>query len=389
MSVPLDLLWAKKYPSSVDWSANIPARPLYEIFDDAVRTHPDNVFLDFLGKTTTYRAAADYVARAAKGLQDMGVKKGDRVGLMLPNSPYYVFMYFAALKIGATVVNFNPLYAAQEVEKQVKDSGCRVMATVDVPSIYGNLSRLIDQSCLEKIVVCRMTKALPPLLARAYPYAKYIDAARAIAKLRLGRNSVDNARTFKEIATALKRQDIVQVKDDAHNIDFERLANNKGDFAPVPIDPEKDLAVLQYTGGTTGTPKGAMLTHANLSINAVQTRNLFPNVVQGQEVMMGVLPFFHVFAMTAVLNVTILLASKIILLPRFDLKQVIKVIDKKRPTLFPAVPTIYTAINNFKKLGKYNLKSLKFCFSGGAPLPVEVKRDFERLTGCVVVEGYG
>lgn len=357
MTVPANLQWAKKYPASVDWAAVIPARPLYEILDEAVRDFPDNIFIDFLGKTTSYRATGDVVARVARGLQNLGVRKGDRVGMLLPNSPYYVFLYFAALKIGATVVNFNPLYTPTEIEKQVKDSGCRVMATIDIPSIYGKLGKLAGHSCLKRIIVCKMTGILPPLLSFLYPI--------------------------------VKRRDIIRVEDDAHNIDFANLVANDGAFTPAIIDAEKDLAVLQYTGGTTGVPKGAMLTHANLSINVVQTRNLFPKVVRGQEVMMGVLPFFHVFAMTAVLNVTTLLASKIIMLPRFDLEQVIKIIHKKRPTLFPAVPTIYTAINHYKHLSRYNLHSIRYCFSGGAPLPLEVKRDFERLTGCVLVEGYG
>jgi long-chain acyl-CoA synthetase len=357
MTVPPQYQWSKSYPASVDWSATIPGRPLYEIFDEAVRDFPDTIFIDFLNKTYTYRASADWVARAAKGLQDLGVRKGDRVGLMLPNSPYYVFLYFATLKIGATVVNFNPLYAPPEIAKQVTDSGCRIVATIDIPDIYNKLNRVVGQGTLEKIIVCRMVDILPCLLSLIYPI--------------------------------VKRKEIAHVADDAAHIDFARLTANEGDYTPVTINPEKDLAVLQYTGGTTGVPKGAMLTHANLSINVVQSRNLFPAVVRGKEVMLGVLPFFHVFAMTAVLNVTVLLASKIIMLPRFELAQVVKTIHKKRPTLFPAVPTIYTAINHYKDLARYNLRCIKYCFSGGAPLPVEVKHDFERLTGCVLVEGYG
>jgi len=357
MTVPPQYQWAKKYPASVDWSAPIKARPLYEILDEATHDYPDHVFIDFLDKTYTYKATSDMVARTARGLQNLGVRPGDRVGLMLPNSPYYVFLYFAALKIGATVVNFNPLYAPPEIENQVKDSGCRIVATIDMPSIYDKINRLIGKSCLEQIIVCRMADILPPFLALLYPFVKY--------------------------------HEIVRVADDAHHKGFARLCENEGDFTPAKIDVLKDLAVLQYTGGTTGVPKGAMLTHANLSINVVQSRNLFPGVIRGQEVMLGVLPFFHVFAMTAVLNVTVLLAGKIVMLPRFDLAQVIKVIHKKRPTLFPAVPTIYTAINHYPKLSRYNLHSIKYCFSGGAPLPVEVKHDFERLTGCVLVEGYG
>jgi long-chain acyl-CoA synthetase len=357
MTVPANLQWAKKYPASIDWSMELPARPLYEILDEAVRDYPQNIFIDFLGKTYSYHTTADLVARAARGLQNLGVRKGDRIGLLLPNSPVYVFLYFAALKIGATVVNFNPLYATQEIEKQVKDSGCRVMATLDMPDIYGKLDLLLGRSCLQQIIVCRMQDMLPPLLSMLYP--------------------------------VLKRRDIIEVPDDTHNIDFKRLIANDGAFTAAVIDPAKDIAVLQYTGGTTGVPKGAMLSHANLSINAVQSRNLFPGCVRGKETMLGVLPFFHVFAMTAVLNVTVLLASKIVMLPRFELEQVIKTIHKKRPTLFPAVPTIYTAINHYKKLGSYNLRCIKYCFSGGAPLPIEVKHEFERLSGCVLVEGYG
>jgi long-chain acyl-CoA synthetase len=357
MTAPLHLPWAKKYPAFIDWDAAIPARPLYAILDDAARDYPDNVFCDFLGKTTTYRQMDDWVARAARGLQNLGVRKGDRVGLMLPNSPYFAVLFFAALKLGAVVVSFNPLYAAREVEHQARDSGCRIVATVDRPDIYGKLTPLLDTGCLEEIIVCNMAGILPPLLSFLYPLVKH--------------------------------RDVIHVRGDAHNIDFTRLVANNGDFTPADIDPEKDLAVLQYTGGTTGTPKGAMLTHANLSINTAQSCALFPGMARGQEVMLGVLPFFHIFALTAVLNVTVMLASKIVMLPNFNLGEVVKTIHKKRPTLFPAVPTIYTAINNYKSLSQYDLHSIKYCFSGGAPLPVEVKRDFERLTGCVVVEGYG
>jgi long-chain acyl-CoA synthetase len=357
MAVPGNLQWAKSYPASVDWGATIPARPLYEIFDDAVRDFPDNLFMDFLGKTYSYRHTDELIDRAAKGLQNLGLAKGDRLGLLLPNSPAYVILYFAALKIGAVIVNFNPLYAAPDIANLMKDSGCRAVATIDMPAIYSKLKPLVGKGALEKIIVCRMVDTLPLPLNLLYPI--------------------------------IKRGDIVRVPEDAYNMDFRHLMSNDGVYTPAKIDPEHDLAVLQYTGGTTGTPKGAMLTHANLSINVVQARNLFPGVVRGHEVMLGVLPFFHVFAMTAVMNVAVLLASKIIMLPRFDLAQVIKTIAKKRPTLFPAVPTIYTAINHYKSLARYNLRCVKYCFSGGAPLPVEVKHDFERLTGCVLVEGYG
>ncbi len=353
--IPPHLPWAKAYPASVDWGAELVGRPLYALLDDAVRDYPKRPFLDFLGKIYTYREVGKLVARAARGFQDLGVGKGDRVGLFLPNSPFYVIAYFAALKIGATVVNFNPLYAEDEVKHQINDAEVSVMVTLDMPLLYDKLVKVCGATCLKRIVVGRMTDILPTLLALVYPAVKFRD----VASLAPG------------------------------SVLFSDLLDNDGDYAPAPIDPFNDVAVLQYTGGTTGLPKGAMLTHANLAVNAMQSRLLVPRVAFGQERMLGVLPFFHVFAMTVVMNVAILMGGVIILLPRFDLSQVVKTIHKKRPTIFPAVPTIYTAINHYKDLKEYDLSSIRYCISGGAPLPVEVKRDFEALTGCVLVEGYG
>lgn len=357
MTVPSHLPWAKKYPSSVDWSAPIPVAPLTTILDQAVRDYPDHDFIDFMGKIYSYRRIGDMVSRAARGLQELGIKKGERVGLFLPNTPYYVVMYFAVLKIGGTVVNFNPLYAEREVEHQIRDAGITVMATVDVPSVYDKLEKMFATTQLRRIIVGRMADVLPPALSWLY--------------------------------RILKRRDIATIPTNESHVDFFQLLANDGQFTPVAIDAAKDLAVLQYTGGTTGAPKGAMLTHANLLANVTQCQLLFPDVAWGKERMLGVLPFFHVFAMTAVMNLTIRIGGCIVMLPRFDLAQVVKTIHKKRPTIFPAVPTIYTAINHYKKLGRYNLRSIKYCISGGAGLPVEVKNDFEKLTGCVLVEGYG
>jgi long-chain acyl-CoA synthetase len=357
MTTPPHLPWSRIYPASVDWAAPLPVCPLTDIFDRSVRDYPDHIFMDFLGRCTTYRATADLIARAAKGLQDLGIKKGDRVGLLLPNTPYYVILYFAILKLGAVVVNFNPLYAPREIERQVQDAGVAVMATLDMPLIYDKLPPLLGRTALRRIIIGSMANILPKPLCWLYPL--------------------------------LKRRDIARIPQDDGHILFDRLIANNGDFAPASIDPLQDLAVLQYTGGTTGIPKGAMLTHANLAANVEQSRLVFPKAEFGKEIMLGVLPFFHVFAMTAVMNFTVRVGGKLIMLPRFDLDQVIKTIAKKRPTLFPAVPTIYTAINHYKHLAKYDLRSIKYCISGGAPLPVEVKHDFERLTGCILVEGYG
>lgn len=342
---------------AINSSLQIPNAPLFDILDRAVDEYPQNIFLDFLGKTYSYQQTAVLVNKAARGLQNLDVRKGDRVGLFLPNSPYFVIMYFAALKIGATLVNFNPLYADREIENQIRDAGVKVMVTLDIPQLYDKLVKVGFKAGLQTLIVGKMTDILPPVLAMLYPL--------------------------------IKRKDIAKIPVDDRHRSFAELIDNNGDFSAVAIDPANDIAVLQYTGGTTGTPKGAMLTHRNLYANVLQSRLVFPKAEIGRERMLGVLPFFHVFAMTAVMNFTIVLAGTIIMLPRFDLGQVVKTIHKKRPTLFPAVPTIYTAINHYKDLARYDLSSIKYCISGGAPLPLEVRRDFEKLTGCTLVEGYG
>lgn len=349
--------WLAHYPPGVDWHAKLEPLSVGAMFAASVERYGANPCLDFLDKRYTYAEVAQLVAQAAKGLQHIGVTKGSRVGLFLPNTPYYVVLYLAVLQIGGVVVNFNPLYAEQEVAKQIKDSGCQLMVTLDLHTLYDKLAKMFDQTGLERIIVCRMADILPPFKALLFPLLRY-----------------------KELAT---------IPHDARHVPFHQLIANDGKPQPVTIDPLTDVAVLQYTGGTTGVPKGAVLTHANLTINTQQSSLWFPQFRLGEERMLGVLPFFHVFALTCVLNVGLRIGAEIIMLPRFDLKQVVKIIAAKKITLFPAVPTIYTAINQFKDLASYDLSSIRFCISGGAALPVEVKRDFEKLTGCVLVEGYG
>jgi long-chain acyl-CoA synthetase len=189
--------------------------------------------------------------------------------------------------------------------------------------------------------------------------------------------------------TLFKGRDLAVIPRDEVHWRLDDIMDNDGYVTPVPIDPVNDVVLLQYTGGTTGTPKGAMLTHANIVANAHQCGLWFTDCRDGQEKMLGVIPFFHVFAMTAVMNLSVLKGLEIIALPRFDLADTMKLIDRKKPTLFPAVPAIFTAINNHPRLGSYNLRSLRHCISGGAPLPVEVKKSFEANTGCILVEGYG
>ena len=350
--------WEGSYPPGLDWKLELRPRSLVAMFDDAVAAYADNPCLEFLGKSYTYRETADLVAKTARSLQDLGLDKGDRVGLFLPNCPYYVICYHAILRAGCIAVNFNPLYSEREIAHQIVDAGCRVLVTLNLKSLYPKVARQLDETTLERIIVCSMSGALP------FP--------------------------GKALFAVLKRKEIAAIPNEAQHLRFERLiANADDDCTPVDIDPATDIATLQYTGGTTGVPKGAMLTHANLYANTVQTRVWATGIQPGRERILAVLPLFHVFGMTGVMNVGLYSGSQLILLPRFKLAEVLKTIHEQRPTVLMGVPTMYSAINGHKELHKFDLSSLAYCISGGAPLPLEVKTMFERLTGCTLVEGYG
>ncbi len=350
--------WLHHYPEGIDWSTPLTRRALNEYIDDAEIRFADRPAIDFLGRKTTYAQLAKYIRQATKGFQNMGVTKGSRVGLCLPNTPYSVICYFGALRAGATVVNYNPLYVERELAFQVSDSETEVMVTMDLKLLYPKVAAMLSQTeSLKQIVVCRMAPILPPLKGLLFGI--------------------------------VKRQEIAAITDDETTMRFEDLINNDGQPEEVKIDIEQDIAVLQYTGGTTGRSKGAMLTQANLSANISQMLSWFPGLRPGEEKIVGVLPLFHVFAMTAVMNFAVASGTEMILLPRYELEQTLKTLSAKKATLFPAVPTIYTAINQAPDLAKYDLSSIRYCMSGGAPLPLKVKRQFEQVTGCKLVEGYG
>ena len=350
--------WLHHYPEGIDWSTPLTRRALNEYIDDAEIRFADRPAIDFLGRKTTYAQLATHIRQAAKGFQNMGVTKGSRVGLCLPNTPYSVICYFGALRAGATVVNYNPLYVERELAFQISDSETEIMVTMDLKLLYPKVAAMLSQTeSLKQIVVCRMAPILPPLKGLLFGI--------------------------------VKRKEIAAITDDETTMRFEDLINNDGQPEEVEIDIEQDIAVLQYTGGTTGRSKGAMLTQANLSANISQMLSWFPGLRPGEEKIVGVLPLFHVFAMTAVMNFAVASGTEMILLPRFELDQTLKTLSAKKATLFPAVPTIYTAINQAPDLAKYDLSSIRYCMSGGAPLPLEVKRQFEQITGCRLVEGYG
>ncbi|MCC7304709.1 MAG: long-chain fatty acid--CoA ligase [Alphaproteobacteria bacterium] len=349
--------WQSSYDEGLDWNLDIPVRPVTSMLEDTVRQYGSSPAFDFLGKKFTWAEIGEFVDRFAAGLQASGVQKGTKIGLFLPNTPYYLIAYYGVLKAGGTVVNFNPLYAERELAHQIEDSETDIMVTLDLQILYFKMEKMLHDTRLKKLVVARFCDILPFPKNVLFPVFKAADRAH------------------------VKKSDRI--------VWFHELSRNDGAVRPVPCDPREDIAVLQYTGGTTGVPKGAMLTHYNIYANTCQSLAWFPGVEKGQHRMLGILPFFHVFAMTAVMNFSVASALEIIALPRFNLDEALKVIHKKKPHYFPAVPAIYSGINHHPHMEKYDLSSLKYCISGGAPLPVEVKRLFEKNTGCVLVEGYG
>ncbi len=312
-----------------------------------------------MGTEITYVELKSLVNRAAKGLKKLGVQKGTRVGILMPNCPQYIISYFAILRVGGIVVQLSPLLSEKELSHQVEDSGTEIIIVTDLKLCYEKIVGIVGATGVKKVVVTNFKEYMPFIKGIAFSLIKY-----------------------KDISPAHK---------DGRQVSWKELLDQHGDdeFEATEIIPEKDVAVLQYTGGTTGSPKGAMLTHANVYTNALQSVMWCYELERGKERMLAVLPFFHIFAMTVVMNVGLQIGATIIIHPKFDLLSVLKDIHKKKPTLMPGVPTMFNAINNYKEIDKYDLSSLKLCVCGGAPMPVEVKKSFENRAGCKLVEGYG
>lgn len=334
-----------------------PPHLLTDLLDTTVANHPERVAIDFMGRTWRYRDIGRMVDRAARGLHDLGLRKGDRFALCLPNLPYFPVLYFAALRLGAVVVNLNPLYTAKELDHLIRDSGARMIAIPDLGAIHAKVREVAEGAGIEKIVMCRLGPVLPRLQALGWHM--------------------------------FKRREHAHFHEDQLHVDFCSLLINRAPVPPVTVSPD-DLAVLQYTGGTTGVPKGAMLSHANLTANARQMLVHVGHNLDRQERVLGVLPMFHVFALTTVLNFSVEIGAEIVLLARFDLPQMLRTMRRKPPTILFGVPTIWTAINGKVPAAQApDLSRLTACVSGGAPLPLEVREEFEALTGARIVEGYG
>lgn len=349
--------WARNYPEGVRQHVDYPLMPVTGLLDEAVRTHPDNAAMIFMGARTTYRQLGERVARLATYLGRLGVKKGDRVCIMLPNLPQFVVSYYAVLRLGATVAAANPMYVERELEYLLNDSGAKVMIVLDL--FYPRVKKVREKVALDHVIVTSIADALKFPLNLLYP----IKAKREGHAV-----EVDWGPTVHRWKEALAAPP---------------------DPPRVEVDPRRDVAVLQYTGGTTGVPKAAMLSHYNMVVNALQTAEWVPTSERGTERCLTVLPLFHSYGMTTAMNFPVAGAHTMILLPRWVTKDVLETIEKTKPTLFPGAPTMYVGINNYPEVKKYNLSSIKACISGSAPLPVEVQEQFEALTGGKLVEGYG
>jgi len=352
-----DRPWLDHYPQHVKWDMEFEGRPLGSIVDDTANKIPSNIAMDFMGKTWTYGELQNLINSTCKSFQNMGVKKGVKVGLFFPNCPQFIIAFFAVSKAGGTVVNYSPLYSESELLFQVENSETDIMVTLDLDALYSRIRSVSEKSRIKKLIVSSFSTILP--------FPKNI-----LFKL------------FKSSAIAKV------VKDDLH-VDFEELCDNDGDFKPVDINPEEDIAVLQYTGGTTGVPKGAMLSHSNLYINMLQTKIWSSDLEFGKENTVAFLPFFHIFALTVVLNVGLNIGARIVIVPKFELEDAVKLLTKENITLFSGVPTMYTALANHKDATKIGIHKFKTAMSGGAPLPADLRQQYIDRFDIVITEGYG
>jgi long-chain acyl-CoA synthetase len=347
--------WRTGYAHPCAWEQDYEPLTVPGLFARVAEKHATNPLIEFYGRRWTYAEVHAEARQFAAGLQQWGIQPGDRVGLYLPNVPIYVAAYYGAMLAGATVVNFSPLYTVDELEAQVADSGTRLLVTVDLAKLLPTALAVLDGSALEMLVVGRFAAMLPWAKGLAFRLA-----------------------SRRQLTPIPPRDDVAP---------WEAMLDPQ-EPAPVPLDPRHGLALLQYTGGTTGTPKGAMLTHHNLTANARQIEAIDPHKDQ-RDVILGVLPLFHVFANACVLNRTVVDGGCIAMLPRFDTAQVLAAIRRTRPTSFPGVPTMFQALLDDPRLEGTDMSSLRVCISGGAPLPLPVKEKFEAITGVRLCEGYG
>ena len=360
-----DRPWLRSYPPAVPKTLEpYPERSVFAILEEAVAQWPDSPAVAFFGKRLTYKELMAEVERFSRVLASMGIQKGDRIAFVLPNCPQYVIAFFACQRLGAVVVGNNPLYTQREMTHQLNDAGTETVICLD--QLYPLVNAVRGDTPIKRVLVTKITDYMP------FPL-------KQLAPLKFKREAKHEGRPWPPVPA---------------DADVEWWADlMKGSYPEVPaatVNPKEDVAVLVYTGGTTGLSKGAMLSHHNVSCNTLQTASWFKEAItEGEGGIMCVLPFFHSYGLGAVMMVGLAQGLKLVLLPRFELDMALKAIAKEKPTLFPGVPRIYIAINESPETQKHDITSIKACFSGAAPLPVAVAEKFESITGGRLVEGYG
>jgi len=347
--------WHKNWPDKVPQLIEYPEIPLHELLTRTVKLYSKNTAIIFYGKKITYNELNILSDKFATALNDMGVKKGDRIALFLPNTPQYIISYYGALKTGAIITAISPLAKEREVMHQLNDSETETIIAMDI--FYPIIKNIQKSTILKRIIIAQMKEFLP--------------STKAFFGSLLGR--IPSHKVPKQPGIYF-----------FNNLTEKHPPNPP----PVKINPKTDLAALQYTGGTTGTPKGAMLTHYNLVSNAIMCAEWL-TARTSQEMFLTVLPLFHIYGMTTSMNAAIHIAGTMVLLPKFHPTDVLKTIEQHKITIFCGVPTMYTVLVAHPQIAKYNLSSIKFCISGAAPLPPEVQKKFMKITGGVLVEGYG
>ncbi len=355
-------LWQANYDKGVPTTIEYPKAPLFHFLENAARKYPDRACTIFKGAVVTYKEMEEITNRVAAALVDMGVKKGDRVGIFMPNSPQFVMAYYGILKAGGAVVATNPLYTPPEIEHQASDAGIEYMFVMT--NFYETIKKAQPKTKIKKLIVTNLKESLPPITRLLFTLLR---EKKGGFKIEGGLRGGD-----------VWFQDV--------------LAKYSNASKPnVEIAPD-DTALFQYSGGTTGVSKGAVAMHRNVVANTLQIKSWMPGLEEGKEVVLMAIPLFHVYGMVAGMNFAMANSASMVMVPNArDLKDVLDNIAKYKATIFPGVPALYNGINNHPdvKAGKYNLSSIKACISGSAPLLRETKEQFEKLTGGKVFEGFG
>ncbi|MCU0490756.1 MAG: long-chain fatty acid--CoA ligase [Chloroflexaceae bacterium] len=365
----MEKLWLNSYDKGVAQTVTYPEAPLDSLLTEATRKYPNNTATNFVlkylfygrytvGGKLSYRKLSELVDRFATALYQLGVRKGDRVAVMLPNSPHFVISFFAAMRLGAIIVNNNPTYTSRELKHQLEDSGAETIILLNL--FWPRLREVQAETPVKRVIVAHVFDTLP------FPASFLVQTSQK------------------------KEKEWVDVQPEHDIFFFQHLLEKYGPTPPKVEVKADDVALFQYTGGTTGLPKAAMLTHRNLMANVAQGTGWLPDAKPGYEKLMGAIPFFHVYGMTAGMLFAVKLGGELVIVPNpRPIDNVMNIIQKERCTLFPGVPAMYIGIVNHPKVAEYDLKSVRACISGSAPLPMEIQERFGKLTGGRLVEGFG